>query len=199
VCAVCGKTCVASCSDTRSKVPADVGSAVENDLRLVFLDSVIDDLGISVCGVLLKERILDHVNLLSAILEAFLSKVVDVVSYENCANLCILGNVLGKLAAFTDELECYVLDLAVSLFCVNPDVLVISKSVVALSHLNFLDSAELTSGKALITEVAAQVDSSNSSELVAIIFFEIKCLFRAALKAETASCAFFFNYFNSHY
>ena len=169
-----------------------MGCTIENDLGLVFLDCIIDNLGISVCGVLFKKRILNHVNLLSTVLEAFLSKVVNLVTNENCTNLCILGDVLSKLTAFADELKSYVLDLAMSLLSIYPDVLVILESVVAGSCLYFLDSAESASGKALVTEGALSVYLSNSAKLVSIIGLKFKCVIRAGLEAQSATCTFFF-------
>ena len=118
--------------------------------------------------------------------------MVDLVSYENCANLCIFGNVLSKLTAFADELESNVLDLAMSLLCIYPDVLVIFESVISGSSLNFLDSSELTSGKALVTEGTLGVYLSNSFKFITIIRFEFKCVIRAGLKAQSATCTFFF-------
>ena len=60
------------------------------------------------------------------------------------------------------------------------------------------DRAELTGSQALVTEVAAWADSSNLTKLVAIVWFEIKCILRAALEALSASNTFFFYNVNSH-
>ena len=53
------QTCVASCSNTRREVTADVSSTVENDLRLVFVDQLLHHLGISVSSEVFQQRVLD--------------------------------------------------------------------------------------------------------------------------------------------
>ena len=97
------QTCVASCSNTRREVTADVSSTVENDLRLVFVDQLLHHLGVSVSSEVFQQRILNHINLFGAIFETFLSQVVDVVTDENCAYLSIFADVLSQSLTFSQK------------------------------------------------------------------------------------------------
>ena len=121
---VSSQTGVASCSDTRCEVTADVSSSVKNYLRLVLVDELFHNLGVTVGSIVFQKRILNQVNLFSSVFETFLSQVIDVVSDQYCADLSIFADVLSQLLAFSEKLKGNILDLALSLFSKYPNVLI---------------------------------------------------------------------------
>ena len=85
------------------------------------------------------------VNLLSTVSEAFFSQWSDVsfITDENCANLSVFADFLSQSVAFADEFQSNVHELAVSLFCEYPYVLVVAQ-VSLYFYLLFFDSTKLT-------------------------------------------------------
>ena len=165
--------------------------AVENDLRLIFVYQLLHYLGVTVSSVVFKKRILNHVNLFSSVLETFLSKVVYVISHQYCADLSIVADVLSQFFTLAQKFESYVLDLAVSLFCENPYML-ISGKVNFLSFRSSFNSVEFTFSYAGVTVGAlAFVDHGFS-------VFHLQRVKRTCLYAEGTSLTIIFYNLNSH-
>ncbi|MPN55793.1 hypothetical protein SDC9_203477 [bioreactor metagenome] len=72
-----------------------MGRAVDHDFRLIFLNSVYDNLRISVCRVIFQKRIFDEIYRISSVLIAFFRKIPDVVSNKDSAYLCVVADFSG--------------------------------------------------------------------------------------------------------
>ena len=85
--AVCCQTGIALHSQAGTQVTADMGSTQEHNLRLILGNGLIDNLGISVGGVVSQLRCIRIVYLVSAIFKELVRKALHIASAQNSAQL----------------------------------------------------------------------------------------------------------------
>ena len=133
--AVRAESGVESGSAAGSEVSSDVGSSEEHYFGLELLNSVADDLGIGIGGVILKKRAVVYVYLVGAVAAELLGDTVYVVSEEYSAKL--YAELIGKLSSFGDQLKCGGHHCALTLLAEDPNVLESSNICTVICHFYF--------------------------------------------------------------
>ena len=101
-----------------AQVTADIGSADEHDLGLLFHYDIADDLSVGIGGVVLEERMLADDDTVGAVAAQLFGQPLYLIAQQQAAQLH--AQVIGQLAAFADELEIGGHQLALTLLAEYP-------------------------------------------------------------------------------
>ena len=108
-----GEAGAVACADAGAEVAADGGGADEHDAGFALGDDGGDGLGIGLGEVVLQQVVVDHEDLVGAVLDEGGGEGLDVLAEEHGDDLLLVG--VGQFAGLAQQLEGHILQFAVAL------------------------------------------------------------------------------------